>query len=217
MSEVIAITILVMAFCGILLAAAYSVFGKPRTVTGKERQRQVKSGFRLAGWVLFTFAFVSLLLGSLASLVGKGYYTQPIHRVVAVILLVIQSVLMFRWVNHWLNWFIGFLGYGAVKMALSALLGYSISVPRLVASRTVFLGGLLCVASAIAACWPYLNRRPAKTERVALVLLAISFCLWMVLDSVVPAITGIASVFSVQLAHRIWRGPKRHYVKRVFS
>ena len=209
--KVIATTILAIASCGILLAAAYSFFGKPTTAEGKERKRQAISGFRLAGWVLFTLAFLFLLLGCMAALLGKSSYSQPIHRIVAGIVCLVQSAIMLRWVNYWLKWFMGFLGYAAIKLAFGAVFGFSSSVPRVVAPRIVFLGGLLSVALAIAACWRFLNRLPDGAEKLALVLLAISFCLWITLDSVAPIITGSALLFAVQFGHGRRSRRKRHH------
>ena len=39
---------------------------------------QVRSGLRLAGWVLFILAFAFSVLGSTTLLVGKGDFTRPI-------------------------------------------------------------------------------------------------------------------------------------------
>src|ERR1700740_1527543 len=91
---------------------------------------QVKSGFRLAGWLLLTLAFIYALLLFAGFLVGKGDYNQPIYRVAGACGLVALSVVIFMTVRHWVGWFIGALGYFVLKTAFALLLGSSLVRPR---------------------------------------------------------------------------------------
>jgi hypothetical protein len=64
---------------------------------------QVQSGFRLAGWLLLTLAFIYALLLCAGFLVGKGEYNQPIYRVAGACGLVALSVVMFMTVRRWVG------------------------------------------------------------------------------------------------------------------
>jgi len=62
---------------------------------------QMKSGFRLAGWLLLMLAFIYGLLLCAGFVIGKGQYSQPVYRVVGVCGLVVMSGTMFATVRHW--------------------------------------------------------------------------------------------------------------------
>ena len=85
---------------------------------------QVKSGFRLAGWLLLTLAFIYALLLCAGFLVGKGEHNQPVYRVAGACGLVALSVVMFMTVRHWVGWFIGALGYFVLEMQWCASNNY---------------------------------------------------------------------------------------------
>jgi hypothetical protein len=157
---------------------------------------QVKSGLRLAGWVLLTLAFVYLLLGSTGFLIGKGAYTRPIHRVLGVCGLAALSTTMFVTVRHWVKWFIGVLGYFALKAVFALLLGSSIAQPRLWFVEFALLLGL-----AVGLCARYLSRKPETIEEAALVGLVVALSFTLVCDSVFPFLSGLVFLTLVQLTH----------------
>ena len=156
---------------------------------------QIKSGFRLAGWVLITLAFMYLLLGSTGFLIGKGEYTRPIHRVLGVGGLMALSTTLFFTVRHWVKWFIGALGYFALKAVITLLLGSSITQPRL-----WFVGFALLLGIAVWLCVHYLNRKTETIEALALVGLVVALSFSLVRDSIFPFLAGVAFLAVVQLA-----------------
>ena len=157
---------------------------------------QVKSGFRLAGWVLFTLAFIWVVLGSTNLLLGKGEFTQPIHRLLGACGLAAASVAMFATARHWVKWFVGALGYLAIKTLFALFFGSSVALPRI-----WFLEFALCLGLAVALCARYLSQEPDKIEAAALVGVAVALSFALVCDSVAPALFGVAVLALTQLAH----------------
>ncbi len=157
---------------------------------------QVKSGFRLAGSLLLTLAFVYALLLCAGFLVGKGEYNRPIYRVAGACGLVALSIIMFMTVRHWVGWFIGALGYFVLKTAFALLLGSSLVRPWLWFSEFALLLGL-----AILLCLRYASRMPQKIEAVGLVGLVLALSFALVCNSNTPILFGVAVLSLIQLAY----------------
>jgi membrane-associated HD superfamily phosphohydrolase len=157
---------------------------------------QVKSGLRLAGWLLLTLAFIYVLLLCAGFVVGKGEYNQPIYRVAGACGLVALSVLMFMTVRHWVGWFIGALCYFVVKTAVALLLGSSIVRPRL-----WFIEFALLLGLAILLCVRYVSRKPQRIEAVGLVGLVLALSFALVCDSNNPILIGVAALGLIQFAY----------------
>jgi hypothetical protein len=162
---------------------------------------QIRSGFRLAGWVLLTLAFIFLVLASTASLVGKGNHTQPIHRLLGVCGLLAASVAMFITVRRWAKWFVGVLGYMILKLAVSLLLGRTPSLPSITRPRVVFLEFLVVLAFALLLCARYLTHTPRTVETVGLVGLVIALSFSVMCDSSLPIFAGVVVLGMIQLTH----------------
>jgi hypothetical protein len=161
---------------------------------------QVRSGFRLTGWILLTLVFAFLVLGSTTFVVGKSDFTQPIYRFIGACGLIATSVAMFLTVRHWVKWFFGALVYVALKAVIALLLGFSPSVPSLVHPRSLFLGLLILAAVAAALCFRYLSHAPRKIEAAGLVGLVIALSFTTVCDSNLPFIVGVVVLGLIQLA-----------------
>ena len=164
---------------------------------------QIKSGFRLAGWILLTLAFICLVLVSTASLVGKGNgnYTQPTHRILGVCGLLATSTAMFITVRRWAKWFVGVLGYMILKLAVSLLLGRTPSVPSITRPRLAFLEFLVVLVFALLLCARYLTHTPRTVETVGLVGLVIALSFSVIYDSSLPIFAGVAVLGIIQLTH----------------
>lgn len=168
---------------------------------------QVKSGFRLAGWVLITLAFLFVVLGSTTSLVGKGNYTQPIHRIFGLCGLLATSTVMVISVRRWVKWFVGALGYLILKTTLSFVLGFTPSVPSITRPRLMFLEFLVVLVFAMVLCVRYLTHRPRTIEAVGLVGLVIALSFSVVCDSTLPILAGVTVLGVIQFAQRLRQVP----------
>ena len=157
---------------------------------------QVKSGLRLAGWVLLTLAFIYALLLCAGFLVGKGEYNQPIYRVVGACGLAALSVVMFTTARLWVGWFIGALGYLVLKTAFALLLGSSLVRPRL-----WFIEFALLLGLAILLCVRYASRKPQKIEAAGLVGLVLALSFTLVCNSNTPILFGVAVLGLIQFAY----------------
>ena len=164
---------------------------------------QIRSGFHLAGWVLFTLAFVFLLLGCTASLMGKGGHTQPIHRVFAMCGLLAASIVMFITVRRWVGWFIGFLAYFTLKAGISLVLGFTSSVPSITRPRTIFLSLFLLLVLTTALCARYVNRTPNTAETLGLIGLVIALCFSINGNSNIPIFSGVGLLGVIQFAQGV--------------
>lgn len=164
---------------------------------------QVKSGFRLAGWVLVTLAFVFALFWGATAVAGRGSFTQPIHRALGLCVLIAASAVMLVSVRYWTKWFIGAMAYWVLRVALSLVLGFTPSVPAVIRPRLVFLELLVLLVAALALCFRYLTRKPRPVERVGLVCLVFALTFSVVYDSNVPLLGGVMLLGVAQLAERI--------------
>jgi hypothetical protein len=156
---------------------------------------QVRSGLRLAGWVLLTLAFICVLLLCAGFVVGKTGYNQPIYRVVGASGLLGMSILMYATVRHWVGWFLGALGYLVLKTVFALLLGSSLVRPRL-----WFIEFALLLGLAVLLCARYLSRKPQNMEAAALVGLVLALSFALVRDSNTPVLFGVAVLAVVQIA-----------------
>ena len=162
---------------------------------------QIKSGFRLAGWILLTLAFASLVLASTASLVGKGSgnYTQPVHRLLGACGLFATSTVMFITVRRWAKWFVGALGYMILKVAVSLVLGRTPSVPSITRPRLEFVEFLMVLVLALLLCARYLTHAPRTVETLGLVGMVVALSFSMIYDSSLPMFGGVAVLGMIQL------------------
>ena len=158
--------------------------------------QQVRSGFRLAGWLLFTLAFIYALLLFAGFLLGKGEYNQPLYRIVGACGLAALSILMFMTVRHWVGWFLGALGYFVLKTVFGLFLGSSLVRPRL-----WFIEFALLLGLAFILCVRYTSRKPQKIEAVGLVALVLALSFALVCNSNIPILLGVAVLGLIQLAN----------------
>lgn len=164
-------------------------------------REQIKSGFRLAGWILLTLAFIFLVLASTAFLAGKSNHTQPIYRLLGACGLLATSIAMFITVRRWAKWFVAALGYMILKVAVSLLLGSTPSVPSITRPRLEFLEFLVVLVFALLLCVRYLTHTPRTVETVGLVGLVIALSFSVIYDSSLPVLAGSAVLGIIQLVH----------------
>jgi len=164
-------------------------------------REQIKSGFRLAGWVLLTLGFIFLVLACTALAVGKGNYTHPAYQVLGLCGLLGTSTVMFITARLWAKWFLGVLAYVVFKAALSLLLGRTPSVPSIARPRLVFLEFLVVSVFAAVVCSRYLTHNARTVERAGLVGLVMGLSFSVIYDSSLPLLAGAAVLGLIQLTH----------------
>lgn len=163
---------------------------------------QVRSGFRLTGWFLLALGFAFIVFGSTALVLGKSDFNGPIYRLLGACGLVTTSTVMFVTVRHWVKWFIGALGYLALKAILALLLGFTPSVPSIVRPRLLFLELVMLAVIATVLCVRYLTHAPRKVEAAGLVGLVLAISFATVCDSGIPLFVGVAMLGFIELMHR---------------
>jgi hypothetical protein len=163
---------------------------------------QIKSGFRLAGWILLTFGFIVFLLGSTRFFLAQNENPQPILRLLGACGLLVGSIVMFVTVRRWVKWFFGALGYFAIRVAIALLLGLPRS-PSHGSHLRLMLGELLVlVVSAAVLCSRYLSHAPRTIEAAGLVGLVIAISFSAMVDSNLPILSGVVVLALIQLATR---------------
>jgi hypothetical protein len=163
---------------------------------------QIKSGFRLDGWILLTFGFILLLLGSTRFFLGKNENPQPIFRLLGACGLIVASIVMFVSVRRWVRWFFGALGYFAFRVAVALLLGLPRSPSLGSHPRLMLMELLALIVAAAVLCFRYLNHPPLKIEAAGLVGLVIAISFSVVVDANLPILSGVVVLALIQLANR---------------
>jgi len=163
---------------------------------------QVKSGFRITGLLLLAVGFMFIVFGSTTLFLGKGNFNGPIFRVLGACGLAATSTVMFFTVRHWVKWFIGALGYLALKAAFALLLGFTPSAPSIVRPRLLILELVLLAGIAIVLCTRYLSHVPRKIETAGLVGLVLAISFATASDSAIPLFVGVTILALIQLTHR---------------
>jgi hypothetical protein len=167
---------------------------------------QVKSGFRLAGFVLLTLVFVYALLFSAALLENQGTLAQSFDRRLAIFLgstgLLVLSVLMFLTVRYWAKWFFGFLGYSTFNAFFFLVAG---PTSRLHTTRSDAGAMLLILLAITVLCLKYAARVPRKVESIGLVAAILALSFGLTLNSFIPMLLGGGALGLAQLVDWRWQ------------
>src|SRR5258707_418823 len=137
--------------------------------TNRTVGQQVRSGLRLAGFVLLTIALYFLLIYSTILLAGKNQNSTELHRVLGGCILLALATLMFFSIRHWAKWFVAIIGYLILKTSVSFLLGRTPSVPSIARPRLIFLEYLLTFVAAGTIFFKFFRQVPRKIDTLALV------------------------------------------------
>lgn len=152
---------------------------------------QALSGFRLAGWVLLTLAFIYAQLFCADCVLNRTAGRSHAVRVLGATGLVAISVLMFISAKYWAKWFAGALGYYALKAAFTLRFRYDRLLMQLL---------LLLVAASVLCARCLLKHSLTSVEKAGLVALAVSLSFSLVLDSALPFLIGVSILAVVQFA-----------------
>jgi hypothetical protein len=138
--EIFALCFLLVIAGGLVFAALYAVYGKPKTVEGQERKRHVVNGFRIGGGILLGF----VLVGTFVSAVGVGFFgtnleSAPLSfssRALALGLAAVSLTFITLIVQRWAKYFGGWIGYGALNGVLMASSGHLLNNPAIPVRRS---------------------------------------------------------------------------------
>lgn len=160
---------------------------------------QVRSGFRLAGWLLLTLAVAGLILRSDMVLIDRSAVT--IYRIAAVCGLALAIALLFVSVERWAKWFVGALGYWIVKAVLTLvfrpsgwLLQYAV---------------LFVCAFALCARFALNETHESVVEKLGMVFVVIALSFSLSLDSPRSLLVGVVALALTQLISHVFRTPHK--------
>lgn len=161
----------------------------------RSEMEQVKSGFRIVGWMLLSFLVFVLLARGERWVLEPG---EPYERPVGTVLLAGVAVLLYVGARRWLKWVIAACTYGAFRMVFGLL--NALSVKRDAAGELAIF--LLVLAGISVVGLTYFDREPSKVESAAATVLALLFPLSILRQSWVPILGGLAC-----LAIARWAAP----------
>jgi hypothetical protein len=152
---------------------------------------QIKSGFRLVGWILLTLAVVWALLVSIGAVLNKTAHPSLFVRAAGACGLVAISIVLFVSTQYWAKWFVGFLGLYAFKSAFALVLS----------PKSLYLQILLLLIPAFLLCARcVLNNISRNIEKLGFVMLVLTLGSTLVLDSTLPLLVGVTTFALIELA-----------------
>ena len=168
-SAILAISILGLIAVGLVFAALYAIYGRPSTASGRERQRHVANGFRLAGGILLGF----VLVGTFVISFGVAFFGNPgpvSSKPLALLLAAISLALIALLVQRWARILGGWIAYGALNGLLMASSGHLLNNPAIPVRRSwaLMMTGV-AIASALACLRFTEDYRLNWVEKIALV------------------------------------------------
>ena len=158
---------------------------------------QVKSGLRLAGWVLLTLAVAVVVVRSDVALLDRN--AGSLYRIAGACGLLFVAVLMFVSVERWGKWFVGALGYWILRTTF----------PLLFHPTTMLLQYLLFFILAFGLCARFAlsdGSRPAL-EKFGMVIVVIALSFSLTLSSPLVLLIGVFVLALTQLISHIFRVP----------
>jgi multisubunit Na+/H+ antiporter MnhG subunit len=156
---------------------------------------QVRSGFRLAGWVLLTLAVAGLILRSEVVLVDRNAVT--LYRTAGVCGLALAIVLLFVSVERWGKWFVGALGYWIMKSVLTLVFRPS--------GMLLQFAVLFICAFALCARFALRQTRGSALERLGMVFVVIALSFSLTLDSPRSLLIGVVVLAFTQFIPHVFR------------
>ena len=124
----------------LLLAAGYAIFGKPHSAVSKKRQRQIVSGFGLAGGVLLG----ALLVGCVVFGIGVAFFgmrsSSPFwSRPMGFFVALAAFCLIAFFVQRWAKYFAGWMSWSVLNGLMMVSSGHMVNNPSVPVPRSVAL------------------------------------------------------------------------------
>jgi hypothetical protein len=155
-------------------------------MTRKRRIReQIRSGLRIAGLILLSFAvFVGLAGGFVFLTQMKGW-----KQLLGVSLVLILNIFLFVTARYWAKWLLCFFAYACLRLFGGILFGPYSSHP--VTRQTVTIWFLYALAGT-GLTLRYLRRPPHSLERFGLTFFVSCVALALAVGSSTPLVVGLA-------------------------
>lgn len=160
---------------------------------------QVRSGFRLAGWVLLTLAMACLILMCDVALIARN--AAMIYRIAGGCGLASAAALLFVSVERWGKWFVGALVYWTMK----ALLTFAFRPSGILLLYAVLF---VCTFALCARFALKQQPRPAL-ENLGMVLVVIALSFSLTLDTPRSLLVGVVALALTQLISHVFRAPDK--------
>lgn len=211
-TAILAISILGLITAGLAFAALYAIYGRPSTASGRERQRHVANGFRLAGGILLGF----VLVGTFVMAVGVAFFGNPgrvSSKPLALLLAAISLALIALLVQRWAKILGGWIGYGALNGLLMASSGHLLNNPAIPVRRSwaLMMTGV-AIASALVCLRFTEDYKLNSVDKVALVGWVVCFAVGVNVNNYgLPALTlGGVGLVLAWLNYRRLNRPASH-------
>jgi len=132
----------------LLCAGGYALFGKPRSAAPKKRQRQVVSGFAIAGGILLG----ALLVGCLVFCIGIAFFGVESSRIsskpLAIVLAAASFCVIAFFIQRWAKYFAGWTALSVLNALLMASSGHLVNNPSVPMPRSaaLIMAGLIVIS-----------------------------------------------------------------------
>jgi hypothetical protein len=150
---------------------------------------QVKSGLRLAGWVLLTLAVALVLVRSDMALLDRN--AGSLYRIAGACGLLFAAILMFVSIERWGKWFVGALAYWTLRTVF----------PLLLHPTTVLLQYMLLFIIALGLCARFELSHGSRSalEKFGMVIVVVALSFSLTLGSPVLLLIGVSVLGLTQL------------------
>lgn len=174
----IATLILAAVALAVLFAAAYAMFGRPHSPESKKRQRQVVSGFAIAGGILLG----ALLVACLIIGIGIAFFGIESSRVtskaMALVLAAASFALIAFFVQSWAKYFAGWMAWSVLNALIMASSGHMLNNPSVPVARSVALTmAALMLITTVASARFRKGYKLNAVDKTALLLWVLSFAI----------------------------------------
>jgi hypothetical protein len=150
-------------------------------VAERSKIEQVKSGFRIASWIIGSIAILFLLINAEIWLRATE---QTWERALGIALITVISIVLYKTAQIWGKWFIGYCIYRVFWAPFYILKEKSINWFQVAEFAAVW-------AVVIALGYRFVSHKPGKLESLGLTILIVSLAWAAGSTTVLPALLGV--------------------------
>lgn len=171
---------------------------------------QVKSGLRLAGFLMLVFCFFLALTLSLAHLTGQVGVSGGRHPALGALSAVTLVVITFKTTQYWAKWIVAILALGAWRLFFALLFKFFYDLPVNLTLRGAATWFAYSVVALILTM-RHIRRVPRGAEKAGLVSFVIAVVLAMLQNSPVPLFYGLSLLAMAEFRERFVLYRKQRY------